>query len=87
MPEDVYRELVDTVRLWMLVPKSKNAYVPGFEGTFGQALDEALNHAAFWKTPYAIWEANPEKYRREGGLKRLWAEVRVPPESPLRSGE
>lgn len=74
-------------RVWMLVPGRKDAYVPGFEGTFPEALMEAAAHAAFWKTTTELWETDPAKYRREGGLKKLWAVVRVPEESPLRDSE
>lgn len=79
-----YKRLADQKRLWMLIPQSKDAYIPGFEGTFNEALIEAAAHSAFWKTATSVYEANPEKYRREGGLKELWAVVRVPEGSPLR---
>lgn len=82
--EDRYNQEAQQVRLWMLVPKKKDAYLPGFEGTFLEAMADATNASAFWQTPYEVWEADPEKYRREGGLKALWATVSVPKGSPLR---
>jgi hypothetical protein len=71
-------------RLWMLVPIRREAYVPGFEGTFEEALVEAAAHAAFWKTATRLFEADPAHYRTEKGLKKLWATIEVPRESPLR---
>lgn len=82
--EEHLKSNVEPRRLWMLVGARKESYVPGFEGTFAEALIEAAAHAAFWKTTTRIYEADPEKYRREGGLKKLWAIVDVPRESPLR---
>jgi hypothetical protein len=75
---------IEPRRLWMLVGVRRESYVPGFEGTFAEALMEAAAHAAFWKTTTRLYEADPAKYRTEGGLKKLWAIVDVPRESPLR---
>lgn len=88
MPDfsDHFRSEAEVKRLWMLVPVRRDAYVPGFEGTFPDALIEAASHAAFWKTTTKVYEADPKHYRREGGLKKLWATVEVPRESPLREG-
>lgn len=88
MPDfnDHVKSQADVKRLWMLVGVRPSSYVPGFEGTFPEALMEAAAHAAYWKTTTRLWEADPEKYRREGGLKKLWAVVDVPRESPLREG-
>lgn len=82
--EEHLKSQVEPRRLWMLVGVRKESYVPGFEGTFAEALMEAASHAAFWKTMTKLYEADPEKYRREGGLKKLWAIVDIPRESPLR---
>lgn len=82
--EEHLKGQVEERRLWMLVPVRKDAYVPGFEGTFPEALMEAAAHAAFWKTTTRLYEADPKHYRTEGGLKKLWAVVDVPRESPLR---
>lgn len=71
-------------RLWMLVPEKKDAYVPGFEGTFLEALASAAGSAAYWGTAYSIYEADPKYYRHQGGLKKLWAVVKAPVGSPLR---
>lgn len=72
-------------RVWMLVPKKRDAYVPGLDGNFYQAFDQAVKHSAFWRTPTEIWEVDPAKYRRAGGLKKLWATVSVPEGSPVRN--
>ena len=82
--EDHLKSQVEPRRLWMLIGVRKESYVPGFEGTFAEALMEAAAHAAFWKTMTKLYEADPTHYRREGGLKKLWAIVDVPRESPLR---
>lgn len=85
--EEHFKAEAEVRRLWMLVPASKEAYTPGFEGTFTEALIEGAAHAAFWKTPCSIYEADPKFYRRQGGLKELWAVIRVPHLSPLREKE
>lgn len=82
--EEHLKSQVEPRRLWMLVGVRKESYVPGFQGTFAEALMEAAAHAAFWKTMTKLYEADPAHYRREGGLKKLWAIVDVPRESPLR---
>ena len=84
--DDAYHEMVQVKRLWMLMGKSANSYAAGFEGTFLKAFEQILISAAFWKTPYEAWEADPAHYRRLGGLKDLWAVVTVPMGSPVRNG-
>jgi hypothetical protein len=71
--------------LWMFVSKRSDSYVPGFEGTFREALEEATIHAAYWKSRTEVWEVDPANYRRMGGLKTLWAVIDIPKESPLRA--
>jgi hypothetical protein len=68
----------------MLIPGNKEAYVPGFEGTFQEAVVAAARHAAYWKTVVYVYEADPAYYRQSRGLKQLWTVVRVPEGSPLR---
>jgi hypothetical protein len=80
-----YAELADVKRLWMLIGKSADSYAAGKEGTFREAFEYILIDAGFWKTPYEAWEANPEHYRREGGLKAHWATAAVPVLSPVRN--
>lgn len=66
----------DLKRVWMLIPKKKNVYVPGFDGTFHEARENALERSKANKTSYEIWEVNPSSYRRQGGLKKLWEVVK-----------
>lgn len=82
--QDRYEDLSTSKRLWMLVPGRRDVFVPGLDGTFLEALEGAAKRAAFNKTVYQIYEADPEKYRREGGLKQVWATVSTPKQSPLR---
>ncbi|HEX9137162.1 MAG TPA: hypothetical protein VF905_09500 [Nitrospirota bacterium] len=67
-----FRRQAKVKRIWLLVPKKKNLYVPGFEGTFYEAFAAAQARARSNKTSYEIWEADPVKYRFGGMIKR-WA--------------
>ena len=76
-------EALEEVRIWMLVPGRKDAYVPAYEGTFAEAMQEAAIHSALWKTMVQLYEVDPARFRVKGGLKHLWATVKTPKESPL----
>lgn len=60
------------VHVWMMIPK-RGGGAPGLKGTFQEALNFARTMAARRKTEIYIYEVDPAKYRREGGLKAHWA--------------
>lgn len=83
-PAEEFDKVAQESRLWMLIPKGEG-YSAGFQGNFYEAMAKAVMSAATFKTAYLIFEANPEHYRRQGGLKEHWATVQVPKESPIRT--
>lgn len=66
----------DKKRVWMLIPKKRDIYVPGFDGTFHEARESALARSKANRTSYEIWEVDPSKYRVQGGLKKLWEVIK-----------
>lgn len=80
---ETLKPIFDKKTLWLLIPGSKEAYVPLFEGTLREAIAEALVHATYWETTTTVFHAPEGRYHSE---KPLVAYAKASPVSgsPLR---
>lgn len=68
-----FRRAARAKRLWLLIPKKRNLYVPGIEGSFYEAFEAAQTRANSNRSQYEVWETDPVRYRTSGGLLKKWA--------------
>jgi hypothetical protein len=67
---------------WILIPGSRDAYAPLFEGTLSEAVAEAFKHATFWETTTTVLYAPEGRYRGEHTPIVKVSPISSPPAAP-----
>ena len=70
---------------WWLIPRRAETYAARFEGTFEEAMAQAVSSSAFWKsTVYVHQDDTAKDVAPKDRVGKLWGEVSVPKNSPVR---